>query len=34
MDEEVLKEEGVVDFGAYRVDPSLKEGDLFPDFFL
>ena len=34
VDEEVLKEEGVVDFRAYQVDPSLKEGDLFPDFFL
>ena len=34
LDEDVLREEGVTDFARYRVDPSLTEEDLQPDFFL
>ncbi len=34
IDEEVLRSEGVNDFSAYRVDPSISDAQLMPDFFL
>ena len=34
VDEDFLREQGVEDFSGYRVDPSLAEEDLIPDFFL
>ena len=34
VDEDVLREQGVSDFSAYRVSPELREEDLFPDFFI
>ena len=34
VDEDVLREEGVTDFAAYRVDPALEDSQLMPDFFL
>lgn len=34
IDEDVLRSEGVTDFSQYRVDPSLRDDQLMPDFFL
>ncbi|MEE4251894.1 MAG: NAD(P)-dependent oxidoreductase [Alcanivoracaceae bacterium] len=34
IDEDVLRSEGVRDFSGYQVDPSLREDQLMPDFFL
>ena len=34
IDEDVLRSEGVTDFSAYRVDPSINDDQLMPDFFL
>jgi citronellol/citronellal dehydrogenase len=34
IDEEVLREEGVVNFDAYRVNPATREDQLIPDFFI
>ena len=34
VDEDLLREQGVTDFSSYRVDPELREEDLFPDFFI
>lgn len=34
IDEDVLRESGVTDFSAYRVDPALDDAQLMPDFFL
>ena len=34
IDEEVLREEGILDLRSYQVQPELAEGDLLPDFFL
>ena len=34
IDEELLKAEGTTDFSQYLYDPSTKEEDLFPDFFV
>jgi citronellol/citronellal dehydrogenase len=34
IDEDVLRSEGVTDFSAYRVDPTLTDEQLMPDFFL
>lgn len=34
IDEEVLREEGVVDFDGYRVNPATREDQLIPDFFI
>ncbi|MCK5873312.1 MAG: NAD(P)-dependent oxidoreductase [Alcanivoracaceae bacterium] len=34
IDEQVLRSEGVNDFSAYRVDPSISDAQLMPDFFL
>ena len=34
IDEEVLREEGVTDLGAYQVRPDLAPEALLPDFFL
>ena len=34
IDEEVLREEGIVNFDAYRVNPATREDQLIPDFFI
>ncbi|MDF1628974.1 MAG: NAD(P)-dependent oxidoreductase [Alcanivoracaceae bacterium] len=34
IDEDLLRSEGVTDFRTYQVDPSLREDQLMPDFFL
>jgi len=34
IDEDLLREEGVMDFSAYRVSPELKEEDLQKDFYI
>ncbi|ERP86887.1 short-chain dehydrogenase [Alcanivorax sp. P2S70] len=34
IDEEILRDSGVSDFSLYRVDPSLEDDQLLPDFFL
>jgi citronellol/citronellal dehydrogenase len=34
IDEEVLREEGIVNFDAYRVNPATREEQLIPDFFI
>ena len=34
IDEEVLREEGIVNFDAYRVNPATPEDQLIPDFFI
>jgi citronellol/citronellal dehydrogenase len=34
IDEDLLREEGVKDFSAYRVNPELEDSQLMPDFFL
>jgi citronellol/citronellal dehydrogenase len=34
IDEEVLREEGVVNFDTYRVNPATREDQLIPDFFI
>jgi citronellol/citronellal dehydrogenase len=34
IDEDILKSVGITDFSKYKVDPSVKEEDLFLDFFL
>ncbi len=34
LDEEVLRESGIVDFSSYRVNPDLKETDLQTDFYV
>lgn len=34
IDEDVLREEGVIDFRKYQVDPELDPSELVPDFFL
>lgn len=34
IDEEVLMEEGIVNFDAYRVNPATREDQLIPDFFI
>jgi len=34
IDEDILKSVGITDFTKYKVDPSVKEEDLFLDFFL
>ncbi|MFN3712566.1 MAG: SDR family oxidoreductase [Alcanivoracaceae bacterium] len=34
IDEQVLRDEGVTDFTAYRVDPDIGDDQLMPDFFL
>ncbi|MAX54988.1 MAG: short chain dehydrogenase [Alcanivoracaceae bacterium] len=34
IDEEILRDTGVSDFSPYRVDPTLEDNQLLPDFFL
>ena len=34
IDEEILRDSGVSDFSPYRVDPTLEDNQLLPDFFL
>jgi citronellol/citronellal dehydrogenase len=34
IDEEVLREEGIVNFDTYRVNPATREDQLIPDFFI
>ena len=34
IDEEVFREEGIVNFDAYRVNPATREDQLIPDFFI
>ncbi|KZY39790.1 short chain dehydrogenase [Alcanivorax sp. HI0044] len=34
IDEEILRETGTTDFSPYRVDPTLEDNQLLPDFFL
>jgi citronellol/citronellal dehydrogenase len=34
IDEEVLREEGIVNFDGYRVNPATREDQLIPDFFI
>lgn len=34
IDEEVLREEGMVNFDSYRVNPATREDQLIPDFFI
>ena len=34
IDEEVLREEGIINFDAYRVNPATREDQLIPDFFI
>ncbi len=34
IDEDLLRQEGVTDFSHYKLDPSVAEEDLVPDFFL
>ena len=34
VDEDLLREEGVTDFSAYRVNPEYDDSQLMPDFFL
>ena len=34
IDEDLLREEGITDFSAYRVNPELDDSQLMPDFFL
>ena len=34
VDEELMRAEGITDFSQYLTDPSVKEEDLFPDFFV
>jgi citronellol/citronellal dehydrogenase len=34
IDEDVLKKHGMTDFKKYRLDPSVEDKDLMPDFFL
>jgi citronellol/citronellal dehydrogenase len=34
IDEDVLRQEGITDFSSYKLDPTVAEADLVPDFFL
>lgn len=34
IDDEILRKHGVTNFDKYKVDPSVKDADLLPDYFL